>query len=94
MFSRGKWIMTQICAEKKIFKVMLVRPRPHPETIGLQYVMKVEPLELEVLAAVLPENCTPVIIDLIMEKGPIEYFIQNEHPDIFCVTGYLPTFRK
>ena len=81
--------MTQICAEKKIFKVMLVRPRPHPETIGLQYVMKVEPLELEVLAAVLPENCTPVIIDLIMEKGPIEYFIHNEHPDIFCVTGYI-----
>lgn len=81
--------MTQIYSDNRKLKVMLVRPRPHPETIGLQYVMKVEPLELEVLAAVLPDNCMPVIIDLIMEKGSIESFIKREQPDIMCVTGYI-----
>ncbi len=76
-------------AEGGKLKVMLVRPKPHNETIGLQYVMKVEPLELEVLAAVLPEDCTPVIVDMIIERPSIESFITKEKPDIFCVTGYI-----
>lgn len=70
-------------------KVLLVRPGPHEETIGLQYVMKVEPLELEVLAAVLPGNCRPVIADMIMEKDTIEEIIQRERPQVLCVTGYI-----
>ncbi|OPX43160.1 radical SAM superfamily protein [Ruminiclostridium hungatei] len=70
-------------------KVLLVRPGPHAETIGLQYVMKVEPLELEVLAAVLPENCCPVIADMIMEKASIEEIIHREKPQVVCVTGYI-----
>ena len=37
-------------------KILLIRPRPHKETIGLQSVMICEPLELMQLSAVLKAN--------------------------------------
>jgi len=70
-------------------KILFVRPRPSPETIGLQHVMLVEPLELEVLASLVEEDDHPIIIDMILEKSSIEYFIQREDPDLICVTGYI-----
>jgi radical SAM superfamily enzyme YgiQ (UPF0313 family) len=70
-------------------KVLFTRPRPSPETIGLQHVMLVEPLELEVLASLLGPEHKPVIIDMILEKESIEHFIGREDPDIFCVSGYI-----
>lgn len=70
-------------------KILFVRPKPSKETIGLQHVMIVEPLELEVLASLTGPDDTPVIIDMILEKMPIEYFINIEKPDVFCVTGYI-----
>ncbi len=70
-------------------KVLLVRPRPSAETIGLQHVMLVEPLELEELAAVLPEDCEPIMVDMILEKHDIEHFLLKHRPDVFCVTGYI-----
>ncbi len=70
-------------------KILLVRPRPDKETIGLQHVMIVEPLELEVLATLINHDDQAVIIDMILEKRPIEFFIRKEQPDLFCVTGYI-----
>ncbi len=70
-------------------KILFVRPRPSKETIGLQHVMIVEPLELEVLATLVGSDNQPVIIDMILEKKPVEYFIRRENPDVFCVTGYI-----
>ena len=70
-------------------KILFVRPRPSKETIGLQHVMIVEPLELEVLASLVGKDDIPVIIDMILERNPIEYFINKEKPDIICVTGYI-----
>lgn len=70
-------------------KILFVRPRPSPETIGLQHVMIVEPLELEVLARLVGKNDIPVIIDMILEKRPVAYFINREKPDMLCVTGYM-----
>jgi radical SAM superfamily enzyme YgiQ (UPF0313 family) len=70
-------------------KILFVRPRPSKKTIGLQHVMIVEPLELEVLATLAGSANQPVIIDMILEKRPIDYFIRKENPDIFCVTGYI-----
>jgi len=69
--------------------ILFVRPRPSPETIGLQHVMVVEPLELEVLAALVQPPDRAVIIDMILEREQIEYFLQRERPDVFCVTGYI-----
>lgn len=70
-------------------KLLFVRPRPSTETIGLQHVMLVEPLELEVMATCALDGNNPVIIDMILEKAPVEYFIKREKPDVFCVTGYI-----
>ena len=52
-------------------KILFTRPRPSTETIGLQHVMIVEPLELEVLAGLLHPEDIPVIIDMIIEKHSI-----------------------
>jgi hopanoid C-3 methylase len=70
-------------------KILLVRPRPSKETIGLQHVMIVEPLELEVLATLAGADHHSVVIDMVLEKEPVEYFIRRENPDVFCVTGYI-----
>jgi radical SAM superfamily enzyme YgiQ (UPF0313 family) len=70
-------------------KILFVRPRPSKVTIGLQHVMIVEPLELEVLATLAGSANHPVIIDMILEKRTIDYFIRKENPDILCVTGYI-----
>ena len=53
-------------------KVLLIRPRPHKETIGLQNVMICEPLELEYISS----NIEPLghkvnIVDMILEKKKI-----------------------
>lgn len=70
-------------------KILFVRPKPSKETIGLQHVMLVEPLELEVLATCVSASHSSVIVDMILEKESIEFFISKEKPDLFCVTGYI-----
>ena len=70
-------------------KILFVRPKPSDETIGLQHLMIVEPLDLEVLASLVGSDDTPIIFDMILEKKSIEYFINIENPDILCITGYI-----
>lgn len=69
--------------------ILFVRPKPSGMTIGLQYVMIVEPLELEVLATLVQEDNEVNIIDLILEKQPFIFFLKKYDPDIICVTGYI-----
>ncbi len=71
-------------------RILLLRPRPPKETIGLQHVMICEPLELEYLAGNLDERKYKVqIVDMILEKHPIEYFLQKYQPDLVGMTGYI-----
>ena len=71
-------------------KIVLIRPRPHKDTIGLQSVMICEPLELMTLKSVLEKNGHDVIIlDMIIENRSLEYFIENLHPDLVGITGYI-----
>jgi radical SAM superfamily enzyme YgiQ (UPF0313 family) len=70
-------------------KILFVRPNPSPETIGLQHIMRVEPLELEILATIVKDKNDVKIIDMILEKKSIQYFIDKYEPDMFCVTGYI-----
>lgn len=71
-------------------KILLIRPRPHRETIGLQSVMICEPLECMELKAVLLKNHHQVeIIDMILEKKPLEYFVELYNPDMVGITGYI-----
>lgn len=70
-------------------KILLVRPAPDPETIGLQHVMLVEPMELEILAGLAAPGDRPVILDMVLERKPFEYFLNLHQPDVLCVTGYI-----
>lgn len=71
-------------------KILLIRPKPARETIGLQSIMICEPLELMVLASVIKENGHDVeIIDMILEKNEISHFINTKKPDVIGITGYI-----
>ena len=71
-------------------KVLLFRPRPDKETIGLQNVMICEPLELEYVASNIECNGhEAVIVDMILEKKKITYFLNLHKPDVVGVSGYI-----
>lgn len=74
-------------------KVLLVRPKPHKETIGLQHVMICEPLELEYLVSNVPDKIKDKvklkIIDLIVEKRSYKDILLKEKPDFIAYTGYI-----
>ena len=70
--------------------VLLFRPRPDKETIGLQNVMICAPLELEYISAnieALGHTCT--IVDMIIEKKNVAYFVKLYNPDVVGITGYI-----
>jgi len=71
-------------------RILLLRPRPPKETIGLQHVMICEPLELEYLVGNIDKTKASVkIIDMILEKKPIEFFINKYKPNIVGMTAYI-----
>jgi hopanoid C-3 methylase len=70
-------------------KVLFVRPKPLPSTIGLQHLMIVEPLELEILATLIQEDHEVEIVDMILEKKSISHFLTERKPDVLCLTGYI-----
>lgn len=71
-------------------QVLLIRPRPPKETIGLQHVMICEPLELEYLAGNISEEKAEVtILDMILEKKPLSVYIEKYRPDVVGITGYI-----
>jgi radical SAM superfamily enzyme YgiQ (UPF0313 family) len=74
-------------------RILLVRPKPHGETIGLKHVMVCEPLELEYLVSNIPEdikvNCDVEIVDMILEKRSFTSIIQEKSPHMVLFTGYI-----
>lgn len=71
-------------------KVLLIRPAPEEETIGLQHVMICEPLELEYLCSAVAEHDVQVrIVDMILEKRPLSEILGDFRPDLVGVTGYI-----
>jgi len=70
-------------------KILFLRPSAPQETIGLQHLMIVEPLELELLATTVEKEHEVIIIDLILEKETPLFFIKKYNPDLVCVTGYI-----
>ena len=71
-------------------KVLLIRPKPHKDTIGLQNVMICEPLELEYISSNI-ENLghKAIIVDMILERKSISYFLDKYKPDVVGITGYI-----
>lgn len=70
-------------------KIILIRPKPDSETIGLQHVMICEPLELEYVGAVLEGRHDVVLFDMILEKRSFDDIIKSEKPHMVCITGYI-----
>ena len=70
-------------------RILFIRPDIPEETIGLQHVMLVEPLELEILATLIEKEHQVEIIDLILEKQPLSFFVGKYKPDVVCLTGYI-----
>jgi len=71
-------------------KIVLIRPSPSPETIGLQHVMICEPLELEYLCSAIADlGHETVIMDMILESDPVEVILRAQKPDVVGITGYI-----
>lgn len=71
-------------------RVLLVRPKPHKDTLGLQNVMVCEPLELEYLASnAEARGHKTKIIDMILEKKSLSFFLEKYRPDAVGITGYI-----
>ncbi|MBR5419891.1 MAG: cobalamin-dependent protein [Lachnospiraceae bacterium] len=71
-------------------RVLLFRPRPDPETIGLQNVMICEPLELEYISSnieALGHKCR--IVDMILEKRDVSFFVKKYRPQVVGISGYI-----
>ena len=70
--------------------ILLIRPKPNKETIGLQSVMICEPLELMTLKSVLSHNGHNVtILDMIIEKKPLHHYVRLYQPAVTGITGYI-----
>lgn len=68
-------------------KILLVRPPVPKHTIGLKHIMICEPLELEYVAAGVPEHEVRVL-DLIVEKG-LKRCLEEFRPDIVGTSSYI-----
>ena len=69
-------------------KVLLIRPKPHKDTIGLQNVMICEPLELEYMSAICKNNNVEAkICDLTIRGKSLKYMLKTFKPDIVAMTA-------
>ncbi len=71
-------------------RILLIRPCPHKDTIGLQSVMICEPLELMSLSAVVKKaGHTVEIVDMILDKRPLTTILDRFSADIVGITAYI-----
>lgn len=71
-------------------KVMLVRPKPHKNSLGLTDLMTCEPLELEYVSALIKKLGHEVVLfDMILEKKNLETIIEEEKPKMVMFTSYI-----
>ena len=73
-------------------RILLVRPDTPRESINLQSFMICEPLELEYVAASLKERGHEVdLIDMLIEKKPLKFFLEQKDYKMVCMTAYITT---
>jgi len=72
--------------------VLLVRPKPHKDTIGLKHVMMCEPLELEYLVSNLKPSLEKyynlIIVDMLLDKTKFIKHLSQHRPSVVMFTGY------
>lgn len=72
--------------------ILLVRPNTPKDSINLQSFMICEPLELEYVAsALLNENHNVDLIDMLLEKKSLKWFLKQKKYDMVCFTAYITT---
>ena len=72
--------------------ILLVRPNTPKSSINLQSFMICEPLELEYVASeLINEGHNVDLIDLLLEKKSLKYFLKQKKYDIVCFTAYITT---
>ena len=70
--------------------ILLVRPKPHKNTVNLQSFMICEPLELEYCASFLESfGHSVTIADLILEKAGLVSFLKKGKYGLVGFTGYI-----
>ena len=71
-------------------KIMLVRPKPHKNSLGLSDLMTCEPIELEYVAALCKKLEHEVIVeDMILEKKHMDILVKEYKPEIVLFTAYI-----
>ena len=71
-------------------KVMLVRPKPHKNSLGLADLMTCEPIELEYVAALCKSLGHKVIVeDMILEKESLDQLVREYKPKVVMFTAYI-----
>ena len=71
-------------------KVMLVRPKPHKNSLGLADLMTCEPIELEYVYALCKKLGHKVIIeDMILEKKSLDELVREYKPKVVMFTSYI-----
>ena len=72
--------------------ILLVRPNTPSKSINLQSFMICEPLELEYVAAELMSEGHDVdLVDMLLEKKPLLYFLKQKQYDVVAMTAYITT---
>jgi len=70
--------------------ILLVRPKPDPESLGLQSFMVCEPLELEYVATALERKGYPVsLVDMIFETRNLQAILDTVKPKWVAFTSYI-----
>ncbi len=77
-------------------KVLLINPPCGPRTIGLKHVARIEPLNLEILAAALPERHDVRIVDMEVDPRDLDRTLRDFRPDVAgatCEVVHLDTAK-
>ena len=67
--------------------VLLINPPCGPRTIGLKHVARIEPLNLEILAAALPATCDVRIVDMEVDPKDLDRTLRTFRPDVAGATS-------
>lgn len=71
-------------------KIMLVRPKPHKNSLGLTDLMTCEPIELEYVSTLIKELGHKVnVVDMILEKKSLDELVREYKPKIVMFTSYI-----
>ena len=71
-------------------KVMLVRPKPHKNSLGLTDLMHCEPLDMEYVGTLVKSlGHDTLLVDLQVDRKNLKYYLKKYNPNVVFFTSYL-----